>query len=757
MEGGSEFDVLEGIKEGYQKWHNYLKKGFDIAAAAGIFIPVVGTIAAAVYGVAMVVALPAIPLINVVRGAIKNATKQYKDKTEFNRSKEVNNINEQIFALLQIHSSLNEKQFEDAYSKIISNIYSLSATTCNNDFVVNNGDGKVNANNVNLANQYIKKYNAINSKVEFYSKKIESLKAKGKEVPESIQTKYDNLLLQLDQVKNTNIVSSYNVDPNFEPLKFKASSLKFYYYITRLNGDELDNFLNEIGLTEAFKESRISYDVKFGLTLDGISLFADEKQIKQAFNDGATIEAWKNVREMILSAVNKVSEPKNEGPASASVEELSATLHELETIYKDCVAELNVLLEISDEYEIKQHLNAKQINLQAMFEKLYLSATKSYSVKEIRAKIDEISAKKELLSEFKSEVEETVQAIASIENSISQCNSIFEEIRLYDLAETQFGVEFNSLKKDVGKIENAVKSNKKLELIKTQNESMKENVNRVTELLDLIKAKTIDADKQLLNDNIVKYYNSAIERIESLNSTKVKTILTGLMSILRKNLLEIKEFENQTKLKETSREQAVELRNKVQLIYNLIDVGVKSMMVLENLIKENSPIEVQAVVGRLLAEMAELIRVNSSMTVEELKLKLAKAQLKYEHEISLYKSQEKVSVRKAEKKVKKSEPKTFDAKINSEDTLVQILVANKESKSRKNLIAHIKKQSGVDISEEDIVATIKAIDRRHKNNRNARAGAHNYANKNICIILDYGQEYLTKHAIEIKEQIVRDL
>ena len=94
----------------------------------------------------------------------------------------------------------------------------------------------------------------------------------------------------------------------------------------------------------------------------------------------------------------------------------------------------------------------------------------------------------------------------------------------------------------------------------------------------------------------------------------------------------------------------------------------------------------------------------------------------------------------------------FDAKINSEDSLVELLKANPKSKDRIKLIEYIKDKSGVEISEHDILLVIDRINEKHLKDKNASAGASRLKNKNIEIILNFGQQYLTEYAKEIKKR-----
>ena len=107
---------------------------------------------------------------------------------------------------------------------------------------------------------------------------------------------------------------------------------------------------------------------------------------------------------------------------------------------------------------------------------------------------------------------------------------------------------------------------------------------------------------------------------------------------------------------------------------------------------------------------------------------------------------------KKDKKKEEEKEKSFDTKMNSEDSLVELLKANPKSKDRIKLIDYIKAKSGVDIAEHDILLVIDRINEKHLEGKNASDYASRLKNKNIDLILSYGQQYLTWYAEEIKKR-----
>ena len=278
-------------------------KGVALACASAIFIPVVGPIAAAIYAGGMIVAIPSIPIINTIRGIIKSRTKKYTDKIEYNRSKEVSNVNEQIESLLACHSQLNDKQFEDAYSKIIANITTLSSTTRLNVLNVVDSTANVDSNNVSFADKYVKEYKKVKSKLDFYQLKVNQYIAIGKPVPEKIQAEYDRLKWTFKNLNNNTVGNSYEEDSRMESLYFKAKSLKTFHKLKTLKDEKLNEMLAKMNLEASFDITRISYDAKKGLMLDGVSVMAREKDASKKFKkDEIAKEEWLSVREKIVAS-----------------------------------------------------------------------------------------------------------------------------------------------------------------------------------------------------------------------------------------------------------------------------------------------------------------------------------------------------------------------------------------------------------------------------------------------------------------------
>lgn len=351
----------------------------------------------------------------------------------------------------------------------------------------------------------------------------------------------------------------------------------------------------------------------------------------------------------------------------------------------------------------------------AIYIKKYINQNKTEfkNLDEIQKQINDLEKK---LKKFKG----TAEAKTKLENEIEALKSLLKNKKenLYNNMKEYIGVESEKgvapYREELKDKTNTVKALLYLKLIyKGQTKIRDAEID-----LSLIKEETLNDLDYDVKKGVLLYRNTSIEKLKAKDASK----LTNGEKLL---LLKIYNIEQAIKtlkekgVKQTS-EELLENASTIQNYNNLevIEENENDLEVVEeNEVEHNSEEELE-----------------SNPVVEE-----------------------QVVEQFEENRDARNKPANkFDAKIVSEDALVKILIANKESKDRKKLIAYITNQSGVEISEKDINATIKAIDRRHKNNRNARAGAHNYSNKNICLILDYGQEFLTKHAVSIKDNIVRN-
>lgn len=209
MVHGSKFNIGKGIKESYMVWGQALAYGYGIGAIAGFFAPA----AFAVYSIGMAVALPAIPVVNVVYGLYKNVFKtKFKNKQKHDRKntakecqKELENLYERMTNSKDF-VALSENEFNYQYEHIMERILTLSETATKTSLNPVNGSAAVTKNNVNDAFEYVKNYN----------KNAKALKASNK-VLEKIQNKFD----KIDET-----INNLNKEGRRIPPKLRAKHLK---------------------------------------------------------------------------------------------------------------------------------------------------------------------------------------------------------------------------------------------------------------------------------------------------------------------------------------------------------------------------------------------------------------------------------------------------------------------------------------------------------------------------------------------------
>ncbi len=774
IKGGAKYNYSKGLSAAYGKWAQALLAGVSIVPAAGLFIPALAPLVA-IYSVGVLAAAPIIPIANLGIGLVKNRTiaksvrnlTNYKDKTEHNRTQQIKDINAEIKHLFEIQGELDKSQFDDAYAKLLNKIVMLSTTTSNKTLTIVDGKADVNPNNANLANEYVRKYKSVKKDYDACKKKVEKLTAKGKTVPDKLQARFNQLEAEMQMMRNTVMGTSYETHAKFEALKTTAASMKLYHSLSTLDGDELKDFLSEVGLDNTFDVSRIGFDLKHGLTIDGISINTTDKKLNKLFkNREADLTAWLELKDKIALAVEGVAMSSVKPPIEVGVESLSIALASLEELYKECESKLNFSLSMSDDFKIKQEIENEVLTLRAEVNSIYNSAIVLTDVREVEEKIEELTIKRD--------------EIITVQNSANKANSLTEKIETLN-------ERFNELVGDIEKeleifidIEDVAtvngkylqqkqtyinsckkaKNTKTLEELETNVNDMSNSVLALSGVLEDMIATKEDLDKSYITLSISHYKDSVSNKIADLKTKPIVKFNEYIIN-LENDKNEIGKLIEQVNLPNTTVAESKDLNVKAYLISQIIAVGVNSLLVMNELIEANSAVSLQISLGALLTEMANIIKVNGNMSVEELKLSLAKAQMKYENEIALYKPMKKgkkvtdknaKDIGSEKSKERNLEDILFDTKINSEDRLVVLLKAKPESKDRIKLLEYIKEKSKVNINERDILDTIDRINEKHKKGKNATSNVKRLKNKNIEVILKYGQQYLTIYAEEIKER-----
>lgn len=614
--GGPKYDVSKGISKGFSAWGNILKSTVGIVILGGIFVPVVGPLVSAVYAVGMAAAIPLIPAINAVRGAVKNRIQaDFTDKTKYNRVKHVKDLDKRLKQLYKQMTSkdcvpYSEAKFEDEYSKIYNEIISLSATTIENRLQTINGVGKVTPENASKAKVYMREYKTTErlikaskkeiakSKAKFdkLDKKLQRLMAKGKEIDNGFQNKYDEAKGVYDRNKN--------------------------------KGAELEN----------------------------------KKQSLMNYNSNETTSQASKGRDKLLS-VAKIMK----------LAVYAKTLNNSEKV-KDVIASL-------DEKE-KQLLSTLQLDFD---NGLYLD--------NIPIGVDDTAF---VYSKIKQDKHDEWQKITSAEFN-SEDGKKYESI--LKLERTKSG-DISTSKSNFKKMLDGSK-----ELIKL---TEKENLTEAEHIRIEVLAKDLQGGKELID---------YIENKISKNSTTANCPDQENFVCIANNAIKAIEEKN---LLEKTEEDIYEYKGE----YKDNWLSVK-----EAIIKMDTSINTSKVP---LKEERKSINVYGANPAEEIHTDKAEAK------------------KEQTKDTKSKTEKAYNTKINSEDRLVVMLKANPESKDRKKLIEYIKSSSGVEINDNDILETINRINEKHLQGKDATANAYRCRNKNIDLVLKYGQKYLTIHAKEVK-------
>lgn len=334
IEGGAKFDFKKAVKKSFSVWGVATFAAIAVAPFAGIFVTALAPLVS-IYAMGCLAAAPLIPAVNGVIAFARREKTNYTDKTEYNRKKLAKEAKKELNALYE-RTDLTEKQFEDAYSRVMNKIAMLSQTTSNNSLTLANGTATVNSNNINLAHRYKKEINhtakllaKCDKKVSEAQEKYDKLMAKAGKyvdaiVPAKLQSKLDKAKQELDELLeeqkqlkdthdsacNTTIGESYNASPAFNLLQRKAQALKLMKYVKQY----ADSFVVSSMSDELRAKLTLSRS-KDNLLVDGVSIFSDEETVKEQSDE------WKALREEALQVLDNVNNVEIEKPNSGNVSE----------------------------------------------------------------------------------------------------------------------------------------------------------------------------------------------------------------------------------------------------------------------------------------------------------------------------------------------------------------------------------------------------------------------------------------------------
>jgi len=742
IEGGAKFSVGKGIAESYRVWGKALLAGVTLVPWLAVFGPI-GVVAVAAYDVGVLAAAPLIPAVNAGIGIVRNnpmrKVLKYKDKTEHNRNKQASEIQTKLNELFA-NKTLSANDFDNALANIMNKIEMFAQTTSNNSLVVVDGKAEVNPNNANLANQYVADYKKAKKSYEAYKRKVDALIAAGKTVPADLQEKFRQSEAEFEALKNTTRGQDYSHDARLELLQNKAAAIRLCRCIESYPDSELVR-----GLSDELK-SKLSYDAAHGLKIAGLSIDANENQIKRKFKKiDADILAWKALREEALKAVEQAKEIKSKEPKSENVESILSSALEEENVLNNALQQMNelinaceasygsidaILAEISDKYAIKGKLKSRADSIWEAVKNLR-NNTEGLTLTKVEKRIEKINQKVEDLKEMETEANTAKTLTNSIETEIGEFSVIHERIK--SICSSLGGDEKEQNLKEVeGYVESTLNAYKAAQKDKTtanlevQLNNILANKEKANTLYETIIELDKEATKNAMIEEVGKSYQEAVRLITLLDETEIKSIFGSFVSTLTNAKRLIKKFENNIKLDESTIKDAVTAKNKAGIVVQLIDFGVKSLMVME-LVRKTYGAEEQSRVGRIIGEMAQYMIVSEETTIGMLNDNLNNAKSKYERELLPYltnvekkdeKKDEEPKKLPKEKKNKveqpkvKEEPKTDMVRLAGEKQIrdkLNTLLSDKNSWTEEDEHIHSLLLTATKLSEKELNKKMASI------------------------------------------------
>ncbi len=592
--GGGNYDIGKGIASSFSVWGKVLAYGYPLSIVAGFFIPVVGPIVAAACSAGLVAAIPGIPIGNMIYGAVKNRSKTYVDKTEYNRAVEVKQASKAIEELfkesLNKDASIDAQHFENKYSAIMNKILALSQTTSNNSLKMENGSAKVDSNNVNLANEHKKEYNKKNKRLERVTYQIEKLKKKGKSIPESLQNEFDALTHDVEQLKNSTIGTSYAEHPQMDKLKEKAETMKLIVYLKNYKDSEIvQDALSALTAEEKDLINNIEFDLKKGLLLDGFSLNVEDEVVKD-YKTGkglyksstCTFEQWINIKHAILNLQGKINNIELDKPKNEDVEKQMQTKGEIESIYQDCLnknTEIQATLESVLDYKLKNIILKLSTMLETDITSIYEAGIDKNNLEEVIIELTNIQNKQtELLAVHEKanhlkDVSIKVDEIKTLfDNTIEEINnkeangkSIIETIST-SVKKKEFADKYNTITSNFADSINKIKLIEEVENYENLDELTVSLENEKTNMDSLLANAREELTKQDINLLKAKVQNEVENFLQSNNVAQqmFETIFQSSFNVT--NVLEkMAESANKCKTKQEARVY-VEKANYIALI-----------------------------------------------------------------------------------------------------------------------------------------------------------------------------------------------
>lgn len=342
--GGPHFDIGLGIKNSYSSLGKFFGMGFTpVMLGAILTAPIGGPLFAAAFMAGSAIAVPAIPVVNLVKGAVTNAQKsRFADKAALNRKYLQKDLEKRIKNLYERQTSkdripLSEAMFNDVYDKLVNDIITLSSSSIANELRIVDGVGKVTPENANAAKDYIDRYKKVSSelklagislkdaKLEFdeldkqmkhyeeegYKVKEKFLKKynKAKEKYETLKSRHNSLLAEQEALKNySGNPSELEAHEDRDRLLNVAEMMKLSVYVKTFPESEIvKEALATLTEEEIAMLDTLKLDFRNGLFLDQIGLGTSDEEFvfTQAFDEKQR-GMWKNVKPIELGPDDKL-------------------------------------------------------------------------------------------------------------------------------------------------------------------------------------------------------------------------------------------------------------------------------------------------------------------------------------------------------------------------------------------------------------------------------------------------------------------
>lgn len=658
ISGGAKFDVGKSIAKSYVRWGKTLAYGFVPAAAAGIFIPVVGPIAFAAYSAGMIAALPGIPAVTAGIGLIRNinwtAKKQslsFKDKTHYNRKKLIKQCEKEIQGLYE--KGLEPEQFNDAYSCLINKISSLSQTNNKNILVVRDGQAEVTTANANLANKYKKEYNAIETEIKSIDKKLAKLDKK-KKLSISKQTEYnalkarkDALNVQLSNLKNVSYGKDYKTDENRDDLISVAQDMRLALFVAKEKESILNSLVEELkesskakslddSVIEEYKKKvgeildKVKFSVKDGITINGISLDTPKDELElQNLDKVVWLKIQTAIQNINLEEI-KLQEPKSEQVLDKALI-LKGLAEEIAECYK-ISDEIHVEIQDIKDYMIKTVIGKQNVELLNRTHQLDTEVKTEDDLAKLQSKLDEVKQTKESAVVLQENLKQVVQILTETKSHKEKFDNIMVNLReeinnLTNANKIKYLKKTNKLDEDVIKILEDVKKATTKEELEQKCEELNNKIEEAQLIIEEVKAQVAKSNIKNATARILELYNLAIEKHAEVKDYEALKIVPNFNEGMKNCISVLKDYKDQSEKADIAKNEIMDLLNKSEKAFKLVEISAKASTIFQQAISNNASKDLKKEIGFKLVKLAGVVEISNKTEYSELENKEKEANI----------------------------------------------------------------------------------------------------------------------------------